>query len=94
VTDVLRDRVEAELDHWLAPYYAARDGDDPQLAMRAAEAVLDRVYGRAKTTSEISGPDGGEITLKAIAEAARQQLSESGGRTQGLPRRVQESRRP
>jgi hypothetical protein len=56
VTDVLRERVEAELDAWLHPFYAARDGDDPQLALKAAESVLGRVYGRPKQTNELSGP--------------------------------------
>jgi hypothetical protein len=49
--------VEAELDEWLRPFYAARDGDDPQLAMNAAELVLDRVYGRPKQTNEIAELD-------------------------------------
>jgi hypothetical protein len=74
VTEVLRERVEAELEDWLRPFYAARDGDDPQLALKAAESVLDRVYGRPKQTSEISGPDGSAITIDSIAYAARRRL--------------------
>jgi hypothetical protein len=32
-TEVLRERVEAELDDWLRPFYVAGDGNDPQLAL-------------------------------------------------------------
>jgi hypothetical protein len=39
---------------------------DKQLAAKAAEVLLDRVYGRPKQTSEISGPDGSAITTDGI----------------------------
>jgi hypothetical protein len=35
--------------------------------MKPSDTVLDRVYGRAKQSSEISGPEGGPITIEELA---------------------------
>jgi hypothetical protein len=64
---VFRERIEAEFDEWLRPYYEARDSGDQALAMRAADSILDRVYGRAKQSSEISAPEGGPLTVEQLA---------------------------
>jgi hypothetical protein len=62
VVDVLRERVEADIDRWIAPYEdaltATRDGaPDHGLRMRAAEAVLDRAYGKATQRAEVEVED-------------------------------------
>lgn len=38
--------------------------DDPAIRMKAAEALLDRVYGKPKQTTELSGPDGGPVSIE------------------------------
>lgn len=71
-TEVLRERVEAEIDRWLRPYEEALAADralvvgtgpkarvevvpDLPTRMKAAEAVLNRLYGTATSRSEFSG---------------------------------------
>jgi hypothetical protein len=54
------------------PYVDARESGDPALAMKASDTVLDRVYGRAKQSSEISGPEGGPLTVEQLAAKARE----------------------
>lgn len=82
----LREMVEAELEIWLAPYRQAVTGavimgkvdgipfttkiPDVGARIAAAEKVFDRVYGRPRQAVEHSGPDGGAITLQALAELA------------------------
>lgn len=55
MADVLRERVESELEAWIAPYIAARDSGDKKLAMEAAERVFDRLYGKATRRMEHAG---------------------------------------
>lgn len=59
--------VEADIEAWLTPYVDARESSDPALAMKASDTVRDRVYGSAKQPSEISGPEGGPITVEELA---------------------------
>jgi hypothetical protein len=75
VVDVMRERVEAEMEAVLAPYFEAiREAvmfvkyegelvvtDTPDLAGRiaAAEKLLDRVYGKPRQTIEHAGPESG-----------------------------------
>jgi hypothetical protein len=66
-SEIFRERVEAELEDWLRPYYAARDSGDQALALKAADSILDRAYGRARQATELSGPDGGAITIEELA---------------------------
>jgi hypothetical protein len=54
----------------LRPYYEARDSGDQALALRAADSILDRAYGRARQATEISGPDGGPLTIEELAVKA------------------------
>jgi hypothetical protein len=68
--EIFRERVEAELENWLRPYYEARDSGDQALALRAADSILDRAYGRARQATEISGPDGGPLTIEELAVKA------------------------
>jgi hypothetical protein len=46
------------------------ESGDPALAMKGSDTVLDRVYGRAKQSSEISGPEGGPLTIEQLAVKA------------------------
>lgn len=46
---------------------------DPEVAMKAAERILDRVYGKPKQTTELSGPDGGPISVEVPTGEERQQ---------------------
>lgn len=73
----MRDRVREEAEAILAPYFAALTGAVvfdklggahvptlyPDLGARidAAEKLLDRVEGKPKQTTEVSGPDGGPV---------------------------------
>jgi hypothetical protein len=51
-SEVLRERVETQIDRWLAPFEDAlgavnpAGGPDHRARMEAARAVLDRVYGK------------------------------------------------
>jgi hypothetical protein len=58
--DVLRERVEAEADAIIGAYVAALHDDeaDHETRMRAADRLLDRVYGRPRQGVELSGPSG------------------------------------
>ena len=60
--DQWRRKVEEEFDDWIQPYYNARAADDPQLAMRAADQVFDRLFGKATQRSEVSG----QVDLRAL----------------------------
>lgn len=79
----LRDRVEGEIDKWLAPYeeglqavQAVVVGNGPtatlevvpdyKTRMRASDAVLDRIYGRPKQTTELTGEGGGPIETREL----------------------------
>jgi hypothetical protein len=79
-TEILRDRVENDVDRWVQPFEEALAAEAPVVVgtgkhatlemvtdhgtrMRAAIAVLDRVYGRPKQATEISGPDGNPIEI-------------------------------
>lgn len=56
VTERMRERVEAESEAILAPYFEAlAEGGDVEQRMRAAERLLDRVFGRPKQATELSG---------------------------------------
>lgn len=58
VLDVLRERVEAEIDRCIAPFEealaATRNGEpDHAIRLRAAESVLDRLYGKPTHKTEL-----------------------------------------
>ena len=56
VIELLRERVEAEAEAILAPYFEAlAQGEGVEQRMRAAERLLDRVFGRPKQSAELSG---------------------------------------
>ena len=56
VTEKLRERVEQEADAILAVYFEAlAEGQDIEQRMRAAERLLDRVFGRPKQSAELTG---------------------------------------
>ena len=55
VIELLRERVEAEAEAILAPYFEAlAQGEGVEQRMRAAERLLDRVFGRPKQSAELS----------------------------------------
>jgi hypothetical protein len=58
--DVLRDRVEAEAEAIIGAYVTALHDEDAdhETRMRAADRLLDRVYGRPRQGVELSGPGG------------------------------------
>ena len=65
-SDIIRQRVEAELDAILEPIFsAAKSGD-----LMSARELFDRSWGKPKQTSEISGPDGGPLTIEQLAAKA------------------------
>ena len=56
VTEQMRERVEAEAEAILAPYFEAlAEGQDIEQRMRAAERLLDRVFGRPKQSTQPGG---------------------------------------
>lgn len=58
VMERMRERVEAEADAILAPYFEALAGGDDgdiEQRMRAAERLLDRCFGKPKQSAELSG---------------------------------------
>jgi hypothetical protein len=75
VVDVLRDKIEAEIETVIAPYFDALKGamlhatyegdvivsEHPDLGARinAAEKLLDRTYGKPRQTIEHAGPQEG-----------------------------------
>lgn len=42
------------------------EGDDPELAIRAAELLLNRTFGKPTERKELSGPEGGPIQLTPV----------------------------
>jgi hypothetical protein len=91
VIEKMRERVEADIELVLKPYFealeaklmttvfSAEDGvltvmtDVPDLEMRmkAADKLLDRVYGKPRQQMEHSGPDKGGIPLELDAEGSK-----------------------
>jgi hypothetical protein len=73
--DVLRERVEAEAEAIIGAYVAALHDEeaDHETRMRAADRLLDRVYGRPRQGVELSGPDGVSLTApgRLVVEDAR-----------------------
>lgn len=83
VVDVMRERVEDEIDKVLKPYFDILEGavvhatyegsvipsDHPDLGARmaAAERLLDRVYGKPGQALEITGKDGGPVEVNELA---------------------------
>lgn len=61
--EVLRERVEADIDIWLSPFSDALSAlnttgqPDHRTRMSAAEAVLDRVYGKPTQRAEVEVDD-------------------------------------
>ena len=52
----MRERVEAEAEAILAPYFEALAAEeDLEQRMRAAERLLDRVFGRPKQSTQLGG---------------------------------------
>ena len=82
VVDVMRERVEKEIDAILEPYFDQLEGavvhatfqggvypsDHPDTGARieAAEKLLDRVYGRPTQTTALTGADGGAIRIEDV----------------------------
>jgi hypothetical protein len=60
LNEVLREKVEAERDAIISAYVAALHDEsaDHETRMRAADRLLDRVYGKPRQGVELSGPDG------------------------------------
>jgi hypothetical protein len=70
VIDVLKERIEDEIEDVIAVYREAtkatriengREVPDYAIRLRAVEALNDRAYGKPKQVSEISGPEGGPL---------------------------------
>jgi hypothetical protein len=93
--EILREKVEADVDRVLAPLLEGLTADkavtvsggkdagwvemvaDAPTRIKAANDILDRVFGKAKQTTEIAGPDGGPVRVEVprtgerAAEVAR-----------------------
>lgn len=88
VTDILRERVEAEVERVVRPLFDALDAEaalvvggnsadarlefapDHKVRLQAVRDLLDRIYGKPRQSQEISGPDGGAITIADLARLA------------------------
>jgi hypothetical protein len=77
--DVLRERLERDIDKWLKPLEDALTAErtyvteteviskpDHAIRMAAAREGLDRAYGKPKQATEISGPAGGPIEIAPV----------------------------
>ena len=73
--------IEHDLASVLAPAFDAlaainaNSAPDHSMRLRAAEALLDRGYGKASPRTEMSSPEGGAFTIEMLALAARRVLS-------------------
>lgn len=82
--DVLRDKLEAEIDAWLDVLVDAREAQkaivvgagegaflelipDYTVRLRAFQEAFDRVYGKPKQATELSGPGGDPIRTEGDA---------------------------
>lgn len=69
LTEKLRERVEQESDRIIDPYFEALDaGENAELRMRAAERLLDRVYGRPRAAELEQATRFAEQTAAQIGE--------------------------
>ncbi len=87
VIEVMRERIEQDIDRILRPYFDALEeavlhatfegsvivSDVPDLGARiaAAEKLLDRVYGKPRQAMEHSGPDRGGVPIELSAEGSK-----------------------
>ena len=56
VMELMRKQVEARAEEVLAPYSEAlREGDNLEQRMKAADRLLDRVFGRPRQSTELQG---------------------------------------
>jgi truncated hemoglobin YjbI len=79
--DVLRELVERQVEKVLAPFIAALDSDDLDLAMRAGRELMDRSWGKPKQAVDMQH-DVGETLAELLAptplEATHTRLPETG----------------
>lgn len=59
--------------------------EDLGAQIAAAEKLLDRVYGRPKQSTEISGPDGGPVEMVPVAQDRGDQVARILGGTRAVP---------
>ena len=89
--DVLREKVENEIDLWLKPFsdaLGATDmlgGPDHKTRMRAADSVLDRVYGKPTQRNELSGADGAALPTWLLLVAPSAQTRDRADSVPSLP---------
>ena len=77
VTEQMRERVEAEAEAILAPYFEAlAEGQDIEQRMRAAERLLDRVYGRPKQSTQPGGRATGRAATYDLSSELDKALEE------------------
>lgn len=90
--EVMRDRIESEIDAVLEPYFAALTGavahsfyegelvlsDEPDYGARiaAAEKLLDRVYGRPRQQLEHTGHNGAPIKTEGTLDVSSPKVRE------------------
>ncbi len=91
LVEVMRERVEAEVDRILAPYFEALEGavvtatwegeviasDVADLGARiaAAEKLLNRVYGMPRQATELTGAEGGPVAVAGLPDEELQSLA-------------------
>lgn len=51
----MRERIETEIDTIVQVYFSALESKDVAVRLRAADALLDRVYGKSTTPIEHTG---------------------------------------
>ena len=87
--DIAREMIEHDLASVLAPAFAAlaavnaHGGPDHPIRLRAMDSLLDRIYGKPTTRTELSSPDDGAFTIQSLAEAALRVLP-PGTRVEGF----------
>lgn len=78
---MLRELVERQVEKVLAPFIAALDSDDLDLAMRAGRELMDRSWGKPKQAVDMQH-DVGETLAELLAptplEATHTRLPETG----------------
>jgi hypothetical protein len=90
VVEVIKDRIEAQVDTVLAPLVEALSATTPTghpdhpVRLRAAAELLDRAYGRPRQATEVSGPEGAPLLTLADLVVRYAQEDDSRGNVNGL----------
>jgi hypothetical protein len=65
--DVLVELVERQVEKVLAPFVAALEGEDLDLAMRSGRELMDRAWGKPKQAVDVDHTSGGQSLSELFA---------------------------